>query len=595
MKNIKHLIQFLKDDKRAIIVMMVLTTFKSLFTITGSIIFGYVIENIFVNITTENPELANKNWIELLKFSGILIAVYIFLFASYITSAKLSIRVAYKTTVRIRDIVFRKIHKLDLLTLERIMNGEVINKVSVDIDLISANLSMFLSEILSTPIVSFLIIISLFVISPFLSLITVFLMICMFVVQIIMIKSANKHQNKTQDLYAKVSTFIEEHVQQYELIKSLDITQSVNKEFEQLLEQYLKANLKSSKLFSAIYPINFLFEDTIIVSSFIFSLLFYAFNITSGSSIGIWSTINIGLITTYNLMLRFSLGELGYLFRISADVQITIVSIRRIKELLDLKQKFEYENHKINQLNSIKFENVSYSYDNKNLALDNISFEIKAKTSTALVGETGSGKSTIMNLISRYYQPTNGRILMNDFDYKQLDEFDFNNKISVVLQDSIMFSDTIYNNIACIKKDATKDEVIKAAKEAKIHDFIVNLKDGYDTYIDEDLSNLSNGQLQQIALARAFLSDAEILILDEATSSVDSKTEKNIQDAIFKVMNKKTVILIAHRLSTIINVDNIIVMKKGRIIESGSHDQLIAKKGYYYELNQANVDESTLM
>ncbi|UTS70510.1 ABC transporter ATP-binding protein [Mycoplasma bradburyae] len=595
MKEVKHLFQFLKQDKRALILMMIFTTFKSLLTITGSIIFGYVIQNIFVNITLENPIVAQENWIKLLKFTGISAALYFVLFICHVTSAKIAIKTAYNTTVRIRDIVFRKIHKIDLLTLEKIMHGEIINKISVDIDLISTNLSTFLSEIFSTPIVATFIIIALFVISPYLTLIILGLMVFMFIVQLAVIKVANKRQKKTQDLYEKISTFIEEHIQQYELIKSLDIIDIINQEFKELCNQYLKANLRSSRIFSTIYPINFLFEDSIIIAGFVFSLLFQALNIPSGSPVYFIKDINLGLITIFNLMLRFALGELGYLFRVAADVQVTFVSIKRIKEFLDLKQKFEYQKQKIDKLQSIKFENVSFSYDDKNLAINDVSFEIKANSSIALVGETGSGKSTIMNLLSRYYQPTKGHIYLNDMNYTKIDEYHFNEMISVVLQDSVMFSDTIYNNIACVNQKATKEQVIQAAKDAKIHDFIDNLKDGYDTYIDENQTNLSSGQLQQIALARAFLSDAEILIMDEATSSVDSKTEKNIQDAIFKLMKNKTVILIAHRLSTIINVDNILVMKQGKIVESGNHEQLIAKKGYYYELNQVNVDESNLM
>lgn len=344
-----------------------------------------------------------------------------------------------------------------------------------------------------------------------------------------------------------------------------------------------------------IYPINFLFEDTVIVSAFIFSLLFQSFNLSSGSPIQFLNQINLALITTFNLMLRFALGELWYLFKVSADIQITFVSIKRIQSFLNLKQKFNYQHTPIEQLKYIKFDNVSFSYDNKHLALDNVSFQIDVNTSTAIVGQTGSGKSTIMNLLSRYYQPTSGEIYFNDHNYQKLDEYQFNQKISVVLQDSIMFSDTIYNNIACVKPNATKEQVIQAANEAKIHNFISNLKDGYETIIDENQTNFSAGQIQQIALARAFLSDADILIMDEATSSLDSKTEKLIQDAIFNLMDKKTVILIAHTLSTIINVDKILIMQKGKIIESGTHDQLINKKGYYYQLNQANVDESSLM
>ncbi|QMT98820.1 ABC transporter ATP-binding protein [Mycoplasma tullyi] len=595
MLRLKQLFRLLKDDRKVLALTIILTIFKSAFRIGSSLIFGYIIQNIIVNISVLDPVIAQENWIKLLQFAGILAGIYLLLFLCYLLSKVITIKLAYKTTVKIRDIVFNKIHKIDLLTLQKMMNGEVINKITVDVDLISANLSTFLGELFSTPIVTFFIFIALFVVSPYLTLITIGLMLIMLLVQMIVIKRANKAQEKSLALYEKLGTFIEEHIQQYELIKSLDITNVVNKEFKQLSDDYLKANLRSTNLFSMIYPINFLFEDTVIISSFIFALLFQAFNIGSGSPIQFLSTVNLALITTFNLMLRFTLGELGYLFRVSADIQITFASIKRIQTFLNLKQKFSYENTPIEKLESIKFDNVSFSYDNKNLALDNISFEIKANTSTAIVGQTGSGKSTIMNLLSRYCQPSSGEIYFNEHNYKKLDEYQFNQKISVVLQDSIMFSDTIYNNIACVKPGATKEQVLKAADDAKIHNFITNLKDGYDTIIDENQSNFSSGQIQQIALARAFLSDADILIMDEATSSLDSKTEKLIQDVIFNLMNKKTVVMIAHRLSTIINVDNILVMQKGKIIESGNHEQLIAKKGYYYDLNQANVDESTLM
>lgn len=595
MVRLKQVFLLLKNDKKVLALTMILTSFKSIFRIGSSLIFGYVIQNIFVNITTLDPVVAQENWIRLLQFSAILAGVYFLLFLCYISSTVITIKLAYKTTVKIRDIVFKKIHKIDLLTLEKMMNGEVINKIAVDVDLISANLSTFLGELFSTPIVTVFIFVALFVVSPYLTLITIGLMLIMLLVQLIVIKKANAAQEKSLALYEKLATFIEEHVQQYELIKSLDITNVVNKEFKQLSDDYLKVNLRSTKLFSMIYPINFLFEDTVIVSAFIFSLLFQSFNLSSGSPIQFLNQINLALITTFNLMLRFALGELGYLFKVSADIQITFVSIKRIQSFLNLKQKFNYQHTPIEQLKYIKFDNVSFSYDNKHLALDNVSFQIDVNTSTAIVGQTGSGKSTIMNLLSRYYQPTSGEIYFNDHNYQKLDEYQFNQKISVVLQDSIMFSDTIYNNIACVKPNATKEQVIQAANEAKIHNFISNLKDGYETIIDENQTNFSAGQIQQIALARAFLSDADILIMDEVTSSLDSKTEKLIQEVIFNLMDKKTVILIAHRLSTIINVDKILVMQKGKIIESGTHDQLINKKGYYYQLNQANVDESSLM
>jgi ATP-binding cassette subfamily B protein len=237
-----------------------------------------------------------------------------------------------------------------------------------------------------------------------------------------------------------------------------------------------------------------------------------------------------------------------------------------------------------NPKGDVAFENVSFSYDKSTPILENVSFSIKAGETVALVGETGAGKTTIVNLITRFYDADSGRILIDNEPITNLKRSSLRKCFSVVLQDTCLFSGTIMDNIRYSQMDATDEQVIKAAKLAHAHDFIDRLPKGYYTMVSGAADNLSQGQRQLISIARAVLCDSPILILDEATSSVDTKTEKDIQNALLKLMNNRTSFLIAHRLSTIRDADFIMVIGDGKILESGNHKTLMHKKGHYFDM-----------
>ena len=265
--------------------------------------------------------------------------------------------------------------------------------------------------------------------------------------------------------------------------------------------------------------------------------------------------------------------------------QASIASAERIFEFLDQEPEEEIVRTEIRKpVEKIEFKNVYFSYDKVNSVINNLNLEVKKNKTVAIVGSTGAGKTTIVNLLMRFYDIDRGSIKINDVDIKDVSRKNLRSLFGMVLQDSWLFRGTIYENILYGREDATKEEVIDAAKKAYCHSFIEKLPDGYDTILNEDASNISKGQRQLLTIARALISDPEILILDEATSSVDTRTESLIQKAMKNLLNERTNFVIAHRLSTIVNSDMILVLDKGDIVEKGTHKELIAKNGIYAEL-----------
>ncbi len=259
-------------------------------------------------------------------------------------------------------------------------------------------------------------------------------------------------------------------------------------------------------------------------------------------------------------------------------------SYKRILKFLNEKCIENPANPKKTNNFDITFENVEFSYEDEDFKLKNVNFEIEENTLTALVGPSGSGKTTITNLLLRFWDPDEGKIKIGGVDIQEMDYDYLLSNLSVVMQNVILFADTIYNNIKIGDKNASKEEVIEAAKKAQIHEFIMTLPDGYDTMIGENGLGLSGGQKQRISIARAFLQNAPILILDEITSNVDPINESKIQNAISELAKNKTILVIAHHLNTIKNAENILVFDDGQIVQNGTHDDLIIKEGLYKTL-----------
>ncbi|MFC0301567.1 ABC transporter ATP-binding protein [Virgibacillus soli] len=315
--------------------------------------------------------------------------------------------------------------------------------------------------------------------------------------------------------------------------------------------------------------------------------------ITYGAHLIITGDIQIGTFVTFAFFLGMFWDPISRLGQMYNQLLMAMAASERIFEYLD-EQPNVAQKKDAHQLESmkgdIKFENVQFSYDDSRIALHDISIDIKAGQTVALVGHTGSGKSTIANLISRFYDPTKGAVKIDGYDLRDIDLRHLRRHISVVLQDTFIFSGTIMENIRFGRPDATDEEVIEAAITVGADDFIQRLANGYETEVEERGNILSAGERQLLSFARALLADPTILILDEATASIDTETEVKIQEALKRLLKGRTAIMIAHRLSTIREADNIYVLEQGRILENGNHEQLIKLKGEYYELVKSQFE-----
>jgi ATP-binding cassette subfamily B protein len=372
-----------------------------------------------------------------------------------------------------------------------------------------------------------------------------------------------------------VSTKMIDSLLNFETVKYFN---NENHEFNRLDVSLKKYELAANKSRHSLSLLN-IAQIIVIMSGITIMLVMTAFGIRSNDiSIGGFVVIN-----AYMLQLYQPLNFLGSVYR---EIQQSLVDMENMFNLLDEKSKVKdsLKQLKINSKTEIKFSNISFGYDERRTVIKDISFEVPNGKKVAIVGPTGAGKSTISRLLFRFYDPTNGSIYINDENINSISQHSLRKIIGVVPQDTVLFNDTIHYNISYGDPKASEDDIINAAKNADIHNFVISLPDGYETIVGERGLKLSGGEKQRVAIARTFLKNPKILFFDEATSSLDSTTEKEIQKNLENISKDKTTLIIAHRLSTAAYADNIIVLDKGSIIEQGSHNYLLDLKGKYFEM-----------
>lgn len=484
--------------------------------------------------------------------------------------------IAQNTVYRLRKQVDAKLAKLPLKYYDNHSHGDILSRVTNDVDNIAHTLQQNITQIVHAITVVVGVIVMMFSISPLLTWISLLIIpLALFITRFI-INRSQKYFIAQWDNTGALNGHIEETFTGHSIIEAFNQQNKARERFDQVNQRVYESSFKAQFISSLIRPsVNFLNNLNYIIVCIIGGIRVIKGIITLGE---------VQAFIQYSKQFTQPIVQVASIINI---MQSTAASAERVFELLDEEEEILDTSNPIalDQIKGeIKFEHVYFSYNPDTPLIEDLNLEIKPGETVAIVGPTGAGKTTLVNLLMRFYEIDRGCISIDGVDIRKMRRDDLRKIFGMVLQDTWLFNDTIKNNIGYGKKGATEEEIISAAQAAYVDHFIKTLPDEYDTILTEDASNISQGQKQLLTIARVFLADPKILILDEATSSVDTRTEMLIQKAMAKLRKGRTSLVIAHRLSTIYNADIILVMDKGRIVEQGNHKKLLAAKGFYYNL-----------
>lgn len=589
-KNFKQTAQklmnhYLGKYKIALIIVLVFAVGSTIFTIVGPKILGNATTEIFNGLVSK---LSGGSGIDFGKIGRIAITLLIL----YIISALFSFiqgftmtNVSQKLTYRLRNDIAKKISRLPMKYFDTKTHGEVLSIITNDIDTLSMNLDQSITQIITSICTIIGILIMMFSISWQMTLISLIILpIAGMLVKNIVGKS-QKYFQRQQAYLADVNGQVEEIYGGLNIVRAFNGEEKVVKEFERANRELYHSGWKSQFLSGLMFP----------VMNFI-SNVGYVGVAVAGGYLAINGTITVGNIQSFIQYNKQFTQPINQIAQISAMLQSMIAATERIFEFLE--QPEEKDTHKgdidiTNLKGNVTFEHVKFGYDPETTIINDFNASVHKGQKIAIVGPTGAGKTTMVKLLMRFYDVTEGAITVDGHNIKDFDRGELRKMFGMVLQDTWLFGGTVKDNIKYGKEDATDAQVIEAAKAAHVHHFIKTLPQSYHSLIDEESSNISAGQKQLLTIARVILADPKILILDEATSSIDTRTEIQIQSAMDNLMKGRTSFIIAHRLSTIKNADLILVMNYGDIVEQGTHEELLAKDGFYAELynSQFEIEE----
>ena len=504
-------------------------------------------------------------------FFSLVIISTLAIYSFYVFGGKLE----YQVSKEIRKSVFERIEKFSLTNIKKYETGELISRLTSDVQKLSEVFSWGVIDACHSIIVLLISISIMLYLSYTLTLMLFLILPAIYIVTVIFQKNILKFQRKVRDYNSKIIRSYTESLSYIKTIKALGIEDKKKKEFKAYNEKYRKYNLLSI-LISAIFVPTVMFVASIGVG--------FAFNFSSISVMRNVMTYGAFLsFLTYSFQIFEPFKMLAQIF---TDLKSAQASAERVFQILyEEDEILEEEESDLDFEGNIKFENVSFHYfDDDKLILKDFNFEIKNGESVAFIGSTGSGKSTIVNLICKFYNPTSGDIYLDGINYRNIDKTCLYNNLGYVLQQPQLFSISIKENIKFGNENATDEEILKVCNLLGIDEFISKLPNGIDTVIGETGYNISGGQKQLISFARALIKNPKLLILDEATSSIDTETEKIIQNKMKDILEGKTSIIVAHRLSTIKHCDKIVLIENGNILEQGTHLELLDKKGIYYKM-----------
>ncbi len=590
--TLRKLAVYLKPYSLSMFLVLLFAIGSASFSIIGPAKLGDATTAIFEGLINKNKGL------ELGIDFGYISRILIFLLGLYLISAGFGFiqsfimsGVSQKVSYKLRKEISEKINLMPLKYFDTKTHGEVLSRITNDIDTMSQSLNQIMTQFITSITTLIGVIIMMILISKVMTFATILLLPLAGVLISIVVKKSQKYFKMQQELLGSVNGKVEEVYSGHNIVKAFNCEEDAICEFNELNDKLYHSAWKSQFLSGMMMPI----------MNFIGNLGYVMVSILGGY-LAIKGSITVGNIQSFIQYARMFNQPIAQTAQIANLVQSTIASAERVFEFLEEDEEVQFAENPIKLKaettdgieiqGEVNFEHVSFGYSKDKNIINDFTVEVKPGQKVAIVGPTGAGKTTMVKLLMRFYDVNSGNILIDGHNIKDFDRHDLRSIFGMVLQDTWLFNGPIKENIRYGKLSASDEEVINAAKAANVHHFVKTLPDGYNMVLNEEASNVSAGQKQLLTIARAILADPKILILDEATSSVDTRTEVLIQKAMDNLMRGRTSFVIAHRLSTIRDADLILVMKDGDIVEQGNHQELLASNGFYTKLYNSQFEDA---
>jgi len=583
--TIKKLMKYLSEYKIGLIFVLLFAIGSTIFNIAGPKILGKATTEIFTGLV---GKVSGSSGIDFEKIAHILI----FLMCLYVTSAIFSFIQGYimtgvsqKLTYRLRKEISEKINRMPMNYFDTRTHGEVLSRVTNDIDTLSQSLNQSATQIITSFTTIIGVLIMMLSISALMTLVALLILPISLGLISTIVKRSQRHFKNQQEYLGHVNGQVEEVYGGHNIVKAFNKEADVIKEFDETNEILYQSAWKSQFFSGMMMPI----------MQFVGNLGYVAVAILGGY-LAIKKTIEVGDIQSFIQYVRNFTQPITQVAQVANMLQSTAAASERVFEFLEEEEEDQFAQNPVSvegMEGNVEFDHVHFGYNADKIIINDFSAKVKQGQKIAIVGPTGAGKTTMIKLLMRFYDVNSGAILIDGHNLKDFNRGELRQMFGMVLQDTWLFHGSIKENIRYGKLDATDEEVIEAAKAAHVHRFVQTLPNGYDMELNEEASNVSQGQKQLLTIARAILADPKILILDEATSSVDTRTEVRIQKAMDNLMRGRTSFIIAHRLSTIRDADLILVMKDGDIIEQGNHEELLKQNGFYAELYNSQFEKTS--
>lgn len=584
-KSFGKLMSYIGRYKIAVIIVMIFATASTIFQVLGPKIMGHATTELAEGLTRKIGGTGGIDFDKILE-------ILLFTLALYVASALFSFvqgwimtGITQKICYRMRREIAEKINRMPMKYFESRTYGEVLSRITNDVDTLGTGLNQSITQIITSTATIVGVIVMMLSISPLMTLIALVILPVSAGLMTLVIKLSQKYFKSQQDYLGHINGQVEENFAGQLVIKAFSKEREMIKTFDETNDVLFESAWKSQFLSGLMMPLMMFIGN-----------LGYAGVAISGGFLAIKGTIGIGDIQAFIQYVKNFTQPIQQVAQVMNQVQSMTAASERVFEFLAEEEETKTIEAPV-KLTEVKgavaFDHVHFGYDEDQIIINDFSATVKPGQKIAIVGPTGAGKTTMVKLLMRFYDVTSGKISLDCHDIRDFDRHDLRHSFGMVLQDTWLYSGTIMENIRYGRLDATDEEVIEAAKAAHADHFIRTLPGGYDMVLNEDASNVSQGQKQLLTIARAILADNRVMILDEATSSVDTRTEELIQAAMDNLMAGRTSFIIAHRLSTIRNADMILVMNHGDIIEQGSHEELLEKGGFYADLYNSQFEEAS--